>query len=183
MSDAARCLCHPTSTGRVAQAFQRDLVDFATAVATTPVEDRTTWIRLRDRWDKLSSLLRQHGIEESASDGERIDRLVRACDAGFAAAAKHGLEDEKAALLVRVTALRDQLGRHVSAEYARSLPIHQLRKQSIAHLAFVVPWTVKDLTAQQRNEVFARTDGPLRLIWLLTHRRFEARETRAFRYT
>jgi hypothetical protein len=200
-------------------AFRRDLDGFVAAVAATPVEDRTTWSLLRDRWDAFGRYLHHHHSGEDAglwptlleradaderehltameAEHAEIDPLLEACGAGFAALAHRPDADERAALLVRVTASRDRLGRHLAHEETKAMAIlqrhltqedwHEIERRhfgrgDLRELGFVVPWAVKDLTAGQRNDVFARIGGPFKLIWRLTSRRFDRREARVFRY-
>src|SRR3954451_11567507 len=47
-------------------AFRRDLAAFAAAVPVTPVDDRATWRRLRQRWELFATGLPQH---PSGGDG------------------------------------------------------------------------------------------------------------------
>lgn len=201
-------------------AFRRDLDGFVAAVASTPVEDRSAWIALRDRWNEFGEILHHHHSGEDAglwpallaradeaetqhleameSEHSHIDPLLEACGDGFASLSRRGDGDEKAALLVRVTATRDQLGRHLAHEETEAMAIlqrhltqadweaiekeHFAKKPSLGELTFLVPWCAKGLTTQQRNDMFARLGGPFKLIWTLTHRRFDKQESRTFRY-
>jgi len=201
-------------------AFRRDLDGFAAAVAATPVEDRATWTALKNRWERFGGYLHHHHSGEDAglwpalllradaaerehleameAEHDVIDPLLEGCASGFAALARHGDEDERAALLVRVTATRDQLGRHLAHEESEAMAILQrhlsqdewdvierehFAKRDVTDLMFIVPWAVKDLTAEQRSEVFTRIGGPFRLVWRLGHRRFARQEARVFRYS
>lgn len=201
-------------------AFRRDLRDFAAAVERTPVEAADTWQALADRWARFSAVLHHHhtgednglwpALLERADADERqtlqamedehglVDPLLEACADGFVEQARRATADQRAALLVRVTAAGEQLGKHLAHEEADAMAVVQRRMTqaewdaigeehfnkplSLRELAFMVPWAAKGLPAKQRDDVFARAGGPFKALWLLTRGWFVRGEARAFRH-
>jgi hypothetical protein len=136
-------------------AFRRDLAAFAAAVPLTPVEDRATWRRLRDRWELFAHVLHKHHSGEDAglwpllldrvdaagdAEGRRtleameaehgdIDPTLRACADGFALLARalpvEEAVDARAALAVRLVAAREGLGRHLEHEECDAMALVQ----------------------------------------------------------
>jgi hypothetical protein len=201
-------------------AFRRDLAKFASAAQHTPVEDRTTWRLLAERWEVFSMVLHFHHSGEDAglwpwllehgTSGDRatleameaehaeIDPLLAACAEGFARLAEHADEDARAALAVRLVAAREVLGHHLAHEETDAIAILQrlmtqeewealdeehfkkhLSPRLVAHL---VPWASYGVPRAARDRVFAEAGFGFKLVWLLTRRRFAAREARTFRH-
>lgn len=128
-------------------AFRRDLAAFATAAATTPVEDRRTWVALAERWALFAAILHHHHHGEDAglwpllaersdaagrevlaameAEHAEIDPLLEASAAGFERLARTADEDVRAALAVRLAAARESLGRHLEHEETEALAIAQ----------------------------------------------------------
>lgn len=132
-------------------AFRRDLARFVPAVAGTPVDDRRTWVALRDRWAKFAHVLHgHHSLEdaelwprlraaaEAAGDAEslqvldamaaehaEIDPLLASVADGLDRMASTPDRDARGALEVRMAAARDGLGRHMAHEEQSALPLVQ----------------------------------------------------------
>jgi hypothetical protein len=123
-------------------AFRRDLRNFAVAVAATPAGDTATWQALYERWRLFARFLHHHHtIEDKAIWPSLLDRvdaagratleameaehgeinpLLTACGEGLAALARHGDDDVRAALEVRMVATAERLRRHLAHEEPQS---------------------------------------------------------------
>lgn len=132
-------------------AFRRDLRAFATAAASTPVEDRTTWQRLAHRWGMFGRILHHHHsgedevlwplllarvdaagdragretLEAMEAEHSEIDPLLESCAAGFARLTEHADEDARAALVVRLSATQERLGQHLGHEERDAMALVQ----------------------------------------------------------
>jgi iron-sulfur cluster repair protein YtfE (RIC family) len=201
-------------------AFRRDLDAFAAAAPVTPVADHAAWAAMSDRWALLSQALHHHHTGEDtllwpllheradvsgratldameAEHGE-IDPLLDAAAQGLAAMSAGGDDDVRGALAVRLSALRESLGRHLRHEETEALPLLQatMTAQEWADMeaelgkgvAFgqvlrLVPWLVHRVPADLRADLFARKGGRVhQAMWLLTRRRFERQDLAAFRH-
>lgn len=201
-------------------AFRRDLAAFAAAAAATPVEARATWRALAARWEVFAAALHHHHSGEDAGlwpllldrtdDAGRvtleameaehadIDPVLTACAAGFARLAQHADSDARAALAIRLTAARVNLGRHLEHEETEAIAIiqHVLTAQdweqleeehfraglSLGEVLAVVPWAMHGVPAPLRRSVFGVTGRAYHVMWLLTRRGFARREAVAFAY-
>ena len=200
-------------------AFRRDLAAFAKAVPVTPVDDRDTWRALSARWEMFTEVLHHHHkaeddwlwpvlIERADADGratleameaehEQIDPALEACTAGFARLTDHADLDARAALAVRMTALREDLGRHLVHEETDAIRLVQTlmsasdweafekRIQDTIRLSQVfrlVPWVMDGLSSTVREEIFVKTGTMHRVLWRLSRGRFERIDRRAFRH-
>jgi iron-sulfur cluster repair protein YtfE (RIC family) len=200
-------------------AFRRDLEAFAKAVPVTPVDDRRSWQAMTERWERFSMFLHHHHHGEdtwlwpflmdrvSAEDQETLDAMeaehaeidpaLEACAAGFARLAAHPDADTRAALSVRLTAIREGLGRHLAHEETETIALiqsvmtqadwetvdkHFQEALSFGMLLKAVPWALHRVPAEIREEIFAHTGLPHRLLWQLTRRRFERLDRLAFRH-
>ncbi len=128
-------------------AFRRDLAAFAAAAAATPVEARSTWRALAERWDTFAHALHHHHtgedtglwplllervdgtgretLEAMEAEHAEIDPILAACAAGFERLASHEDEDARAALAVRLVAARESLGRHLRHEECDAIALIQ----------------------------------------------------------
>lgn len=201
-------------------AFRRDLADFAAAASATPVEDRETWRALADRWAVFATVLHNHHtgedegvwpflmdradaegrevLEAMEAEHEEIDPLLEACAAGLGRLTRAADEDARAALVVRLVAARESLGRHLAHEETEAIAlIQQLVTPEEWHLldeeffkkhltlrdfARLVPWAAHGLTDAARRQAFAEVGKPFEVLWWLTRPGFERRQRRAFRY-
>jgi hypothetical protein len=128
-------------------AFRRDLTAFAAVVAATPVEDRSCWRALEDRWTRFSVILHKHHrgedtglwplllrrvdaagdragretLEAMEAEHAEIDPLLESCAAGFA----HADADARDALGVRVVAVGERLSRHLAHEETSAMALVQ----------------------------------------------------------
>jgi hemerythrin-like domain-containing protein len=200
-------------------AFRRDLDLFAEAVRNTPVEDRDTWRLLAARWELFAEVLHKHHtaeddliwpvvvrlgepddvavLEAMEAEHEEIDPLLESCAAGFRRLARHGEEDTRAALAVRVCAARESLRRHLAHEETDAIAIIQrlvsagrweaiekeiARDASLTYATRVVPWAAHDVPRETLERLFADVETPFKVIWRFTRRGFARREERTFRY-
>ncbi|MDH2413458.1 hemerythrin domain-containing protein [Nocardioides sp. CER19] len=132
-------------------AFRRDLRRFDEAVAATPVDDRSTWQALAERWDRFFVILHHHHTGEDAgiwpflldrADAEErghleameeehshIDPLLTSVATGFEALGRGALprnpETVRAALHARIEDTREALGRHLAHEETDAMAILQ----------------------------------------------------------
>ena len=200
-------------------AFRRDLHDVAEAVPRTPVEDRAVWRALATRWEYLTGPLHHHHheedtyiwplLEERVEERDRavlvameaehaeIDPTLEACAAGFARLAGHADTDSRAALAVRLAAVREALGRHLEHEEVEALALVQqvvaqeewealgkvfVKEIPVGTLVRAVPWSVHKVPAALRDVVLAHSPAAQRILWRLTRSRFERLDRRAFTY-
>ncbi|GIJ68467.1 hypothetical protein Voc01_033840 [Virgisporangium ochraceum] len=201
-------------------AFRRDLRAFTAAVAGTPAGDTVTWRRLRQRWELFGRFLHHHHtIEDTAiwptlldrvdaagratleameAEHGEIDPLLTACGDGFAALARHGDEDVRASLEVRMVAAAERLHRHLAHEERDALVLvqahltaaeWQVMEDTSAKGQFgfrdtvaAVPWVMHDLPPHARRRLLDSAGAALSTMWRLTRRRFARREAAAFRY-
>jgi hypothetical protein len=202
-------------------AFRRDLDAFALSVPATPVTDRKTWRLLHRRWAVFAGPLHHHHSGEDAglwpmlrertddagravldtmeADHAEIDPLLSACAAGFAALAEGADLDTRSALVVRVSATRAALLRHLAAEETEAMAMVQrllsaqdwerLDKEhftpayGLRETLQTVPWVMAGLPAEARERLIGLAGPVLGVLWQLFLRRpYERRERRAFRY-
>jgi iron-sulfur cluster repair protein YtfE (RIC family) len=200
-------------------AFRRDLAAFAAAVPVTPVEDQECWRALAERWELFSTPLHHHHegedtwlwpwLMERVDEAERvtlaameaehaeIDPGLEACAALFLTMAHRPDPDTRAALSVRLTAVKEGLARHLAHEETDTIALlqrvmtqpeweeidaHFKEGLTFAKLLKTVPWAVHGIPTAQREELFARTGSAHRVLWWLTRGRFERLERRAFRH-
>jgi hypothetical protein len=201
-------------------AFRRDLDQFTAAAQHTPVGDRTAWRLLATRWTVFADVLHmhhsgedaglwpwllEHGTAEDVSTLEameaehaELDPLLALCAEGFTRLAAHPDDDARAALAVRLGALRESLRRHLAHEETDAMAIVQRLMTQDDWLALdedffkedltprlvvrLVPWAAYGVPRDALDRVLADAGPGFRLVWLATRRRFAAREARAFRY-
>lgn len=200
-------------------AFRRDLRDFTDAVPRTPVDDRAAWQALARRWEHLSVPLHIHHHEEDTllwpflleradeehratleameAEHAEIDPALTACAEGFARMAEHPDHDTRAALAVRLAAVRESLGRHLHHEETETIALlqrvmtgeewAQMEKRFSEGVTFsvvlqAIPWTMHKVPADLREEVLQRSPAAQRVIWWLTRRRFARLDRKAFAY-
>jgi hypothetical protein len=118
--------------------FRRDLTAFVAAAKATPAGDRAAWEALEQRWELFSHILHLHHTAEDdaiwpflmdrvdaegratlqamEAEHDQIDPLLQACADGFATLARKPDDDARAALVVRLTATRECLTRHLAHE-------------------------------------------------------------------
>lgn len=203
----------------VHHAFRRDLDAFVPAVRNTPASDRRTWQRLAARWELFAQVLYEHHtteedliwpelgrlappedlatLEVMAAEHTEIDLLLASCGAGFRRLAQRADEDARAALVVRVTAVRASLRRHLAHQESDAIAVIQRVltaedwarieagadcRSSLRAAVRAVPWAAYDVPRDALERVFAEVGGRSRLLWLLTRRSFARREAKAFRY-
>ena len=200
--------------------FRRDLSAFAAAAAATPTADRDTWVALAKRWDVFAQMLHHHHSGEDAglwptlmertddagrevleameAEHGEIDPILQACEAGFARLASGADEDTRNALVVRLCAGRQSLGRHLAHEETEAIAIiqqvlsdddwkrleaeHFKPKMTLSLLLSAIPWLMDNLPPAGRAKAFAAGAPWQRAVWRLTRGGFARRERRAFRY-
>ena len=129
-------------------AFRRDLAAFAAAASATPVDDRTTWRALAERWDAVRrgaapppqrrgrrALAAAAGarpttadratLEAMEAEHAEIDPLLEACAAGFARLAEHADDDARRRSRCGSCAARERLRRHLRHEETEAIAIIQ----------------------------------------------------------
>lgn len=200
--------------------FRRDLAAFAEAAQRTPATDRATWRALGRRWQLFSTVLHHHHhgedtglwprlLQEADADGratlaameaehEQIDPMLEACSAGFERLAAHADDDARAALVVRLVAVREHLARHLEHEETEAIALvqrylthsdwetleqeHFRADLSPRDLLRMVPWVAHGVPAPVRAEVLGKAGLPFRVLWRLGRRSFERQERAAFRH-
>ena len=204
--------------------FRRDLTAFAAAAAATPIADRDTWAALAKRWEVFAQILHHHHSGEDAglwpvlmertddagrevltameAEHGEIDPILRSCEAGFAKLAAAGDEDTRNALVVRLCAGKESLGRHLAHEETDAIAIIQevmsdddWKRLETEHfkprmtlslllnaIRWAIPWLLQELPPAGRAKAFATAAPAQRVIWWLTRASFARRERRAFRY-
>ncbi|WGX98007.1 hemerythrin domain-containing protein [Nocardioides sp. L-11A] len=135
-------------------AFRRDLRDFR-AVVALPLDDRSAWRRLAERWQLFTTELHSHHtkedeilwpllaerargaddvdslrvLEEMESEHTTLDPLLTSCDAGFSALAaspEPGRRDDlRTDLLADLADLERALDEHLGHEESAAVPILQ----------------------------------------------------------
>ena len=201
-------------------AFRRDLAKLAEAALCTPASDRVAWRLLQERWQVFAEALHGHHTGEDAglwplllergTDEDRetleameaehaeFEPLLAACEEGFARLAEHVDDDARAALAVRLSAIRQCLARHLEHEETGAIPIiqrvltqedwdrmdeeHFKEDLTLGKVVRVVPWAAYGVPRDVLDSVFAKTGLGFKLVWFATRRRFLRREERAFRH-
>lgn len=157
-------------------------------------EDTGVWPFLLERTDAAG----REVLAAMEAEHDEIDPLLEAAAAGFAVLACRADEDARAALAVRLVAARESLGRHLHHEETEAIPlIQQLMSPEdweridqeffktglgLSDFATLVPWAGHGLRPEHRRRILADAGMAFRLLWRVTHRRFERRERAAFRY-
>lgn len=201
--------------------FRRDLTAFASAAAATPLADRRTWSALAKRWDLFATVLHHHHQGEDAglwpllaeradeegratlaameAEHDEIDPILDACSTGFARLAVAADPDTRNALVVRLCAGRESLGRHLAHEESSAMVLVQelltqddwdrleaehFRPKQVSPMFIlcVVPWIAYGLPSSAREVLLAHASLGGRLLWRLTRGWFRRGERRAFRY-
>jgi len=158
-------------------------------------EDTWIWPVLMQKADPTE----QQTLQAMEAEHEEIDPLLASCTTGLQRLVEgRATADERAALAVRVCAARESLGRHLAHEEHDAMRILQRhvspaewgsieteingRRPDPRPVLSVVPWVLHEVPPAVRREVLARAEAVPRVLWRLTHRRFERLERRAFRY-
>jgi hemerythrin-like domain-containing protein len=201
-------------------AFRRDLEAFCAAVARTPVDDRATWKALLRRWELFSTALHHHHAGEDAwlwpalieraepderkllqaMEGEhaQIDPALEACVTGLRRLGEVGDADARAALVVKMTAAKEALYRHLAHEETDTMALLQRvlppqawqqldekfkRSFTPRELTWAVPWIVAELPEEVRDGMFAAPGAaPLKVVYRLFGRKFDKLQQAAFRH-
>src|SRR3954452_9076859 len=164
-------------------AFRRDLVDFSSAAARTPVGDRATWKALGKRWARFGKVLHKHHSAEDAGLWPRlmervrlaghaeavetlqamaeehrgIDPVLVSSSAGFARLASTADERIRAGLSADVAELNTLLHAHLEHEETQALVIVQ------QHLG-VEEWKAFE---EEVGKDYKPWDIPFALCWAL----------------
>ena len=157
------------------------------------VEDDHIWPELV----QLGTLEDIAVLEAMEAEHGEIDPLLESCAAGFRRLAQRPDEDARAALAVRVCAARESLRRHLAHEENEAIAILQRlltaerweemkaeveKGGSLREAVRVVPWVGHGVPRENLERVLEGIPTPFRVIWSLTHRGFERREAKTFRY-
>ena len=137
-------------------------------------------------------------LEAMEAEHGEIDPVLEACAAGLARLAERADPDARAALTVRLTAAKASLSRHLHHEETETIAliqrvmtaeeweaIDEKFKGSITfgEIVKLVPWALHQVPAEVRARLFAEPGGGMhRVMWMLTRRRFERLDRRAFRH-
>ena len=137
-------------------------------------------------------------LEAMEAEHGEIDPALQACAAGLAAMAERPDADTRAALAVRLTAAKESLARHLHHEETETIALiqrvmsnadwhaideHFKEGLGLGQLVRVVPWVVHRVPTDVRTALFAEPGGRAhQLMWMLTRRRFEKLDRRAFRH-
>ena len=128
----------------------------------------------------------------------RAPAVLEQCRAGLGRLAEGPDVDAHAALVVRMTALREAVLRHLAHEETDTMALLQRvlsqeewaaiderfkRSFTPRQLAWAVPWMVDGLPDEVRSGMFAQRGArPLQVVHALFRRRFTALTARAFRH-
>jgi hypothetical protein len=203
--------------------FRRDLRDLSATVPVTPLTDAEAWGALNRRWRGMSTALHHHhrveddslwppllervgvvGDTEAAtvlrameSEHSRLDPLVAACAAGFAAMAAAPDVELRDRLVHDLAEMRDVLLEHLAHEETDALPLAQrhlsvsawdafgaaARKEyGLSDIGFAVPWSTLGIPREEFDVAYAHGGTLVRAILALTRRRFEHEHRLAFRH-
>jgi iron-sulfur cluster repair protein YtfE (RIC family) len=137
-------------------------------------------------------------LEAMEAEHGEIDPALEACAAGLARLAEHADPDARAALTVRLTAAKASLSRHLHHEETETIALIQREltqadweaidahfKESVTfgEVVRLVPWVLHQVPAEVRTRLFAEPGGRMhQLVWVLTRRRFERLDRRAFHH-
>ena len=199
-------------------AYRRDLAKFCTAAERTVADDRPTWRALLARWELFGLALQHHHHAEDvalwpllvarADEGGRqvlrameaehaeIDPVLDAVTSGLTRLARVADEDARAALLVRLVAGRESLGRHLAHEETEAIALMQelmtqaewqqlqdehFKPDKITWVMIknVLPWTIDGVPVAVRERLLGDMPGG-RLVWRLSRRGYDRRERAAF---
>lgn len=124
---------------------------------------------LADEHDQLDRVMNALGeavrrLSESWA-GEHHHRVVREHAAELARLLDHhlGIEDDDVLPL---------FARHFSVDEYRRLDDEALKRIGLRQLLFTVPWAVATADEETRAHTLAEAPAPVRVIWLLTRRRY-----------
>lgn len=201
-------------------AYRRDLAAFARAAEHTPVQARSTWRALGRRWELFAMALHHHHdaedealwpllmarvdergrkvLADMEAEHAEIDPVLEAVSAGLSELGGSGGADARAALVVRLVAAKEGLGRHLAHEETEAIALMQqvlteaewLRMQekdfkpeklTLVAILNMLPWSVDGVPVAVRDRLLGDVPGG-RLIWRLSQPGYARRERRAFRY-
>ncbi|SDU58814.1 hemerythrin domain-containing protein [Gordonia westfalica] len=156
-------------------------------------EDVELWPLLEERCDETEKLV----LEAMDAEHDQIDPLLEECNAGFTTMAAHPDEQTRSALTATLVRAQSILGDHLAHEETDAIAIVQRRmtlhdweefeakmsKQSgLGEMLKMSPMMVKGLSGADREVVFARIPGILKLLIKLGGPRFRRLDGRAFYY-
>ena len=199
-------------------AYRRDLAKFSAAAERTPVEDRPTWRALLARWELFGMALHHHHHAEdvalwpllteradatgrevlAAMEAEHaeIDPILEAVTAALTRLTEGADDDVRAAVVVRLVAGRESLGRHLAHEETEAIALmQQLMTQeewlamqehsfkpdkiTLALVLNMLPWTIDGVPVAVRDRLLGDVPGG-RLVWWLSRGGYARRERAAF---
>lgn len=157
-------------------------------------EDAGLWPLLRQRAGAHELAL----LDAMEDEHAQIDPALADCAAGLARLAGHADETAREALAHRLAEAQQSLARHLEHEETEAIALvqrvmtaedwrateeeHFKPGVSLGMMLAVVPWVAHGLTDEVRERAYGDSGGAVRVLWHLTHRRFERRERVAFRY-
>ena len=155
-------------------------------------EDAGLWPLLRRRVHPVD--LRT--LDAMAVEHETLDALLDQCSAWLGRLAVGGTERDRESLQARLTSLRILLAHHLDHEESESLALVQryltqaewalVEKQYFqrtltpAQVLGLVPWAMHGLPEDVRGRLLVAMPMSFRVVWHLTHRRFERAEQQVF---
>jgi hypothetical protein len=157
-------------------------------------EDTWLWPVLMEKADAAE----QETLRAMEAEHEDIDPLLESCATGLRRLADgQGAADDRAALAVRLCAAREGLQRHLAheerdamrilqrhltSEEWRAIDAHFVEGLSPRQMLALVPWALHQVPGEVRRDVLREAPLAQRVVWRLTHRRFERKDRRAFEY-
>ena len=136
-------------------------------------------------------------LEAMEAEHAQIDPGLQACAAGFARLAKTADPDARAALAVRLTAVREALGRHLhheesdtillmqqvmTAEEWEEVDSHFKEGVTFGQVLTLIPWVMHGVPAEARPQIYAHTGPAYRVLLALTRPRFDRLHRKAFKH-
>lgn len=157
-------------------------------------EDAGLWPRLLE----VAEPGERATLEAMEAEHEQIDPLLAECARGFARMRETADAGTAAWLAARLAEARDGLGEHLRHEETDAMALvqkylttedwHALEeaefrpRTSFSELLAAVPWIGHELPPDARDALLSEAGLPMRLIWLLTRRRFARLDARATRH-
>ncbi len=204
----------------VHHAYRRDLAAFVRAAERTPADAQPTWQALGQRWALFGAALHHHHHAEDTAlwpllmarvddsgrqvladmeaEHAQIDPVLEAVGEALVTLSRTADEDLRAALVVRLVAAKEGLGRHLAHEETEAIALMQQvmteaewrrmqdesfkpEKITLAVVRNMLPWTIAGVPDVVRERLLG--DLPAgRLFWRLTQPGYNRRERRAFEY-
>jgi hemerythrin-like domain-containing protein len=157
-------------------------------------EDSGLWPRLLE----VAAADERSTLEDMEAEHATIDPILKACAQLFERVSTQSDATAAAHLADRLAEARDGLFAHLVHEETEAMALVQKylttedwvhieetnfrENQSFKLLVAAVPWIVHELPEDIRQVLFDEAGAPMRMLWRLTHRRFERLDARARRH-